>query len=131
MKLVFCTFCKDVFKLVGNVRSCSCGKASGVVKEAYRYPRDKPRYTTQQAIITGSAKVLGIDDRSLYSAIDNAPEMGTGKDFTAYVLPTKCLSVKVIGNSKQKAVEEKLNPTPTVLKKSPYGVLPPKEQPKE
>lgn len=75
MKLAFCPICKDIFKLTGDVRSCQCGKSSGVLKNR------------TEAHVNGPLKMLGINDKSLYEALAAQPTKGAGKEFSAFVLP--------------------------------------------
>jgi hypothetical protein len=95
MKLGYCTYCEDIFKLVVNVRGCACGKASGAMKDQVT------------AIVNGPLLVLGINDKSLYTAINNQPSHGPGKDFVAYVLPKHNKNVvKIRGTNLPKLANE-------------------------
>ena len=85
MKLAYCLKCYDVFKLIKNVRACKCGESSGVLK---------PDLKTVQ--INGPLKVLGVDDSSFYSAINNQPDSGKGLEFKAFVLPKENRAVITI-----------------------------------
>lgn len=89
MKLGFCLACKDIFKLVFNVRECHCGKSSGVLKGR------------ELAKINGPIKILGINDKSLYEALEAQPSRGSGKDFIAFVLPKINKSVEKISRSNE------------------------------
>ncbi len=80
MKLVLCTNCGSVFSLaVGRVKTCDCGQCSG-------------QYTDNlYAEYTGiNAIPLGFANQSLVGAIKNQPENGMGKEFTAFVIPKDC-----------------------------------------
>ena len=81
MKLGMCRICKDVFKLVKNVRECSCGKCSGVVKGS------------SKVTVTGPIVIIGINDDLLKTAVGKRKLNGSGVDFNAYVLPVLNKSV--------------------------------------
>lgn len=57
MKLVFCPFCQDLFKLNMTMRSCECGKCYG------RYLDNSKAEVSEKAIS------VGIDNDSLHHAI--------------------------------------------------------------
>ena len=82
MKLLLCTSCRDIIRLVKHeIRSCSCGECRG-------------SYTDNiNAWYEGStAMPLGIADSSLVEAFLNQPDEdnGSGNIFTAFVIPKKC-----------------------------------------
>jgi len=86
MKLFCCLNCIDVVKLIRDVRSCRCGKSSGLLSE------DK-----QSVQVNGPLKVIGFNDKTFFDAINNQPVEGKGKEFVAYVLPIVNKSVTMIG----------------------------------
>jgi len=47
-----------------------------------------------QASYSGFAVPLGIDNPSLIAALKKQPEDGQGEEFTAFVIPKKCLTFK-------------------------------------
>lgn len=80
MKLLYCTYCQDIFRLVNYYRHCKCDRVSG-------------RYIDSiNAIYTGSTAIpLGIAWSSFNKAITNRPvEEGPGERFEAFTIPTKC-----------------------------------------
>lgn len=79
MKLLFCTYCQDIFKLDTTSRVCKCGRSGGVYLG----------YTN--AVYFGKYAVpLGFANNSLANAILNQPQIGKGLEFTAFVIPRKC-----------------------------------------
>jgi hypothetical protein len=86
MKLGYCPACKDIIKLTPNVRECSCGKISGFTKEI-----QSEGVLIQLATITGPMKVIGINDKSFYEAIEaqsgKKSGRGSGSEFIAFILP--------------------------------------------
>jgi len=86
MKLIYCTHCRDIVKLTLERRSCSCGRSSGMYYEDGLH-----------ANIIGDAVPLGITNESFLSALANRPAAGMGVEFTAFVIPVKCDTVKKLG----------------------------------
>ena len=84
MKPIFCKECGDVVRLVKDLRTCQCGKSQG------RYVDDL------NAVIGGPCVPLGISNTSLTDAILARPYEGLGKEFTAFVIPIECETVKKI-----------------------------------
>lgn len=85
MKLIFCPKCHDVLKLLRDQhRSCICGKSGGLYKEDGLH-----------AIIYGSAIPVGFTNLTFAFALNNRPKTGTGKTFTAFVIPEKCDTIEV------------------------------------
>jgi len=82
MKLLFCTSCEDIIRLVPrHTRHCRCGSISGEYDQDgivahYRGPDAVP---------------LFIANGSLVEAIRDQPEgPGPGREFTAGVIPVRC-----------------------------------------
>ena len=82
MKLLFCTKCQDMIKMTINLRGCTCGASSGYIKA------DKVT-----AVINGPMKVVGINDKTFYEAVNHQPRQGYGKEFTAFILPHENKSI--------------------------------------
>lgn len=97
MKLLYCEFCGDVFKLDYEVKTCKCGRCSGYYKEDGLH-----------AVIKGGIP-LGIANNSLMMALDREDalqreietleERATGKfmhgeRFEAFVIPMPCSTVE-------------------------------------
>lgn len=82
MKLLYCTICKDIIKLISTVRGCCCGESSGYIKP------DK-----KTAVVHGPTRVVGINDKTFFEAVNNQPKQGSGKNFTSYILPKDNKSV--------------------------------------
>lgn len=79
MKLIFCTKCQDVVRLLKEERSCKCGNCTG------KYLDDI------NAVYSGETAIpLGISGRMLFRAIRNQPKEGLGKNFEAFVIPKHC-----------------------------------------
>jgi hypothetical protein len=84
LKLIFCKECYDVVRLTEKERTCECKKSSG------KYVDDL------NAEISGPCIPLGFDNFSFSDAVRNQPEKsGWGKQFTAFVIPKKCNTIKV------------------------------------
>ena len=79
MKLILCKMCQDVFKLDLVPRTCKCGACVG------SYLADG-----LNAVYSGPAVPIGFGNTTLAEAIRNQPEVGDGKEFTAFVIPKKC-----------------------------------------
>lgn len=84
MKLIYCKECHDVVKLGYVPRKCWCGSSSG------QYQRDG-----LHAVIKGPCVPLGISNESLKEAIRWRSDSGRGTEFTAFVIPFKCETVRV------------------------------------
>jgi len=80
MKLIYCEYCHDVFKLALEPRRCRCGETWG----KYLPNGLDAQYAGDGAI------PLGFGNTSLMFAIANRPEEGMGKAFTAFVIPVEC-----------------------------------------
>ena len=84
MKLIYCKECGDIVRLRGELRGCWCGGSTG-------------RYIgVFQAEIGGSAIPLGFDSLDFFVAIEERPEKGLGKGFTAFVIPEECETVEEV-----------------------------------
>lgn len=84
MKLIFCRSCSDLIRLRESIfeQWCKCGASSG-------------RYIDHiNAIYSGEAIPLGLLNNELVAAIENQPESGQGKVFTAFVIPKQCPTFK-------------------------------------
>jgi protein-arginine kinase activator protein McsA len=84
MKLILCPHCHDVFKLQFKIKHCKCGKCFG-------------KYTDKiNATINKEAIPIGFCNSTLVQAIKKRPNSGNGKEFTAFVIPEICPTIKVI-----------------------------------
>jgi hypothetical protein len=92
MKLIFCPHCQDVVKLALTTRTCECGMAGG------RYLDD-----ALHAEVWGSAIPLGFANSSLASALLVRPDRGMGREFTAFVIPYECPTVKLVSEPEEMA----------------------------
>jgi len=83
MKLLFCPICGDVQAMTYiTTRFCRCGKSWG-------------KYTDYRVVtIGGSAIPLGIVNDELLRAVQQRPDTGLGEEFTAFVIPHECETVK-------------------------------------
>jgi hypothetical protein len=86
MKLLLCEECNDVIKLDYKVRYCKCRKTGG------RYLQDglKAEYWGEHAI------PLGFANSSLVEAVNDQPENGQGRIFTAFVIPKQCPTMRKV-----------------------------------
>jgi hypothetical protein len=83
MKLLFCRFCKDLFKLNYEIKYCKCGKCWGY------YEPDGIN-----AVISDQSYPVGIHNQEFINAISNQPKTGTGYSFKAFVIPKHCPTIK-------------------------------------
>lgn len=82
MKLIFCTNCHDVKRLLlEEDRKCICGESGG------KY------INSLEAIIYGKAIPLGFNNGSFVAALKNQPEYGQGERFEAFVIPKNCPTI--------------------------------------
>lgn len=84
MKLIFCTKCHDVIRLLSEVRRCQCGASSGWYKE-----------DGHKAKIKGPCTPLGFDNPSFVDALRQRPGTGRGSKFLAFVIPVNCKTIEV------------------------------------
>jgi len=83
MKLIYCKYCDDVFKLGYKTKTCKCGRCYGkYVDEA-------------NAIINSDAIPVGLANTSFQYALAAQPEEGQGTKFTAFVIPKECSTIKI------------------------------------
>jgi len=83
MKLIFCPTCWDVIKLRNEKVSCECGKSTGFYLEDGLH-----------AEIGGEAIPIGFLNKSFVDAIQDRPQNGSGREFTAFIIPRECHTVK-------------------------------------
>jgi len=91
MKLLFCSSCNDVFAIHKQERSCLCGKTKG-------------HYTDSlNAVYSGASAVpLGFNNQSFIRSLLLRPQEGSGKDFTAFVIPHVAPSFKSVDTDPSK-----------------------------
>ena len=83
MKLVLCMLCYDVFKLDEELRKCKCGQCEG------RYLNHiDAEYKGKHAV------PLGFANSSLIRSVSQQPSSGNGKEFTAFVIPKDCPTMR-------------------------------------
>lgn len=82
MKLLYCESCKDLFNLHYYIKTCSCGKASGVYEE-----------NGLDAVYTGGVPI-GFHNASFKMARIQRPEYGLGERFDAFIIPRICPTMK-------------------------------------
>jgi len=81
MKLILCSKCRDLFRLTYTYRVCECGESAG-------------NYVDEiNAETYGKAISVGFANYSFIQAVNNQPEEGMGKEFTAFVIPKKCPTI--------------------------------------
>lgn len=85
MKLLLCTECQDVIRLIDIKRTCRCGKIGG-------------KYTDNiNAIYFGDTAIpIGFANSTLIKAINNQSKEGAGENFTAFVIPKFCPTLKFV-----------------------------------
>jgi hypothetical protein len=82
MKLLFCKKCYSIFNLSKEKKTCVCGETSGY-------------YTDNlNAVFSGDSIPLGFNNTEFVRAINNQPDIGWGRDFTAFVISKKCDTFK-------------------------------------
>jgi len=86
VKLIYCTDCHDVVRLVREKRRCKCGKCGGYYKDHF------------DAVYWGAPAVpLGFANNDLLRAVGMQPEQpGPGERFEAFVIPKKCSTMEKI-----------------------------------
>ena len=88
MKLIFCTSCNDLFRLMRAGRCCTCGRSYG------RYLEDG-----LNAIIGGDAIPVGISNTSLNDALQkkrHGAGMTVPISIDAFLIEDQCTTIKVI-----------------------------------
>lgn len=76
MKLILCSRCRDILKLIFRPRTCACGKSSGYCDEH------------GTAHFAGPANPIEISDLSIKSALDELPNgNGTPSRLIAWMVP--------------------------------------------
>lgn len=84
MKLIYCKKCHDVFKLDHELRYCKCYSCWGLYLD-----------DGLNAVYKGRCAVpLGFANSTLVEAVHNQPKEGMGEEFTAFVIPKKCPTMK-------------------------------------
>ncbi|MCL2648441.1 MAG: hypothetical protein FWD61_15770 [Phycisphaerales bacterium] len=95
MKLIFCSRCQDVVRLIDQTRRCRCGLSGG-------------RYTNgARAVYFGDAVPLGIINHSLRTAVMRRTaegQEGERQFFEAFVMP--------LDTENFRQSEDESNPTP-------------------
>ena len=87
MKLLLCLVCQDIIRLQREIRQCKCGLVEG----HYLADGINAEYSGDNAIPIGFANI------SFVKAINSQPENGPGREFTAFVIPKHCCSMKKKG----------------------------------
>lgn len=85
MKLIFCPECCDVRGLRKALErvTCHCGKSSGIVAADHL-----------TATLSGLAIPMGFANNSFIKALHTRPSSGMGSNFTAFVIPSECDTVR-------------------------------------
>ncbi len=83
MKLIFCSNCSDVVRLLNYYRECECKESFGF------YESDE-----LNAVIGGKAIPIGFSNFPFKYALEHRPRSGTGRRFDAFVIPHKCSTIK-------------------------------------
>lgn len=63
MRLLFCPFCRDVVNLIPVMKTCKCGKCSGMFKNG-------------RVTVSKDANIMVIDNNSFFEAREKRPYMG-------------------------------------------------------
>jgi hypothetical protein len=79
LKLLYCTECHTVFNLRKHLKSCECGKTSGIYQEDGLH-----------AEYEGPCIPLGFANGDFRYAVEHQPEVPMGKKFTAFVIEKQC-----------------------------------------
>jgi hypothetical protein len=89
MKLILCTRCQDVFKVVySEERHCQCGRSYGRCSDKDGI---NAWYSGKHAV------PLGFANSSLAQSVTRQPEQGMGAIFEAFVIPSKCPTFTNLG----------------------------------
>lgn len=81
MKLIYCPYCGDIFRLREELKRCTCGFSGGKYIDSLA------------AIVTEESICLGFTNNSFTIALNNIPESGLGKTFNAFVIPKNVSSI--------------------------------------
>jgi len=84
MKLLLCRKCTDIIKLTTLTKFCECGQSGGKYLD------------NLNAVYCGQGIPLGINNKTLITAVDNQSENGLGENFIAFVIPSICLTYKLV-----------------------------------
>ena len=87
MKLLMCNNCFDIFNLdLNKVKKCECEQSAGTYVDMYN------------AVYTGPARALGINNDSLAFAIKKSQQFNTDRVFESFVI-TECKSFRKISSN--------------------------------
>jgi hypothetical protein len=78
VKLLYCTKCGGIFSICMVEKTCRCGESSGAYTDFLN------------AWYKGPCIPLGIANDSFTEAVRNQPNMGSGEEFLAFVIPKNC-----------------------------------------
>jgi hypothetical protein len=85
MKLIYCSNCKEIYRLFNEIRKCSRGCTWGKYID-----ETNAEYGGESAI------PLGFANSSFNEAIANRPQTSPGEPFTAFVIEKECPTMKHI-----------------------------------
>ena len=89
MKLILCNECQDIVKIATEEkRFCMCKRVWGRL--------DTTDPDCMRVIVSDTAIVLGIDNRTLRNAVINRPTVGWGGCFNTFVIAKQNEVVKVV-----------------------------------
>lgn len=81
MKLIFCKSCYDVRAMGHSGVQCLCGQSKG-------------HYVNNlHAEVSGPCEVIGFSNASFVLALEDIPQAGMGRPFTAFFIPRECDTV--------------------------------------
>ncbi len=84
MKLIYCTVCNDIIRLWMEEKSCDCGASKGHYEDEVN------------AVYSGPAIPLGMDNYAFKEAVESQPNRGMGKLFSAFVIPKECKTFRKV-----------------------------------
>lgn len=84
LKLIYCSECHDVVRLLKEERTCTCGKSWGTYIDEI------------MAEIGGSAIPLGFSNSSFFRAIKRRSLFLPGERFEAFVIEEDCPTVREV-----------------------------------
>ena len=90
MKLLYCSYCKDIVKLISTDRFCLCKRCYG------KYLGDG-----KTVVVHGSGIVIGIDNNSFYAEIEkyiHDPKSNIDRSFISFIISISSEFIKILKN---------------------------------
>lgn len=96
MKLIYCPYCQDLFKLIREEkRYCKCKKCYGRYKD------------NLNAEVNSEAISIGFNNGSFVAALKKRPKIGIGQHFEAFIIPENCNTIFITDKKKKEKTKKK------------------------